>query len=109
VGGKASVVVAGVLVGLLGSLPAAWAQVKVTVTREEARPEIVEIQAGQEVEWRNASGETAHVWFDPATPLGFYIGPGGVRVKFGKPGTYRYDVHLSGTRLHIHPGTVIVK
>ena len=107
-GGKASVVVAGVVVGLLAGLPAAWAQVKVTVTREEARPETVEIQPGEEVEWLNASGETAHVRFDPA-PLGFYIGPGGVRVKFDKPGTYRYAVHLSGTRFHIHPGAVIVK
>ena len=88
----------------------AGAQAKVTVTPEEARPSSLEIKAGEEVVWVNASGGTAHVWFGLAAPLGFYVGPGGVTVKFDRPGTYEYAVHLTlGTKGHTHPGRVVVK
>jgi plastocyanin len=101
--------VGGVVIGVFTFLGASWAQVRVVVTREESKPETVEINAGQEVEWLNASGLTAHVWFGPVRAFGFYIGPGGVRVKFERPGTYPYAVHLSEGTTHTHPGTVIVK
>ena len=40
-----------------------WAEAKVTVTREESKPQTVEIKADDEVLFVNASGGTAHVWF----------------------------------------------
>jgi len=30
-------------------------------------------------------------------------------VKFDKPGTYEYTVHITGTKVHAHRGTVVVK
>jgi plastocyanin len=51
-----------VLVAVLGT-GEAWAGAKVTVTREESKPRTVEIKAGDEVRFVNASGSTAHVWF----------------------------------------------
>jgi hypothetical protein len=42
---------------------AAWAEAKVTVTREENKPKTVEIKTGEEVRFINGSGNTAHVWF----------------------------------------------
>jgi hypothetical protein len=41
-------------------------------------------------------------------PLIFYIGKEG-RIKFDKPGTYDYTVHISGVKAHAHTGTVVVK
>jgi len=38
----------------------------------------------------------------------FYLGKEG-RVKFEKPGTYEYSVHISGTKTHAHTGSVVVK
>jgi len=101
----ASVVLAMTL--MLG-VGAAWAQAKVTVTREESKPQKVEVKAGEEVRWVNGSGGTAHVAFAGADGISFYIGKEG-RVKFDKPGTYDYTVHVTGTKVHAHRGTVVVK
>jgi len=30
-------------------------------------------------------------------------------VKFDKPGTYEYSVHVTGGKVHTHTGTVVVK
>jgi len=87
----------------------AWAEVKVTVTREDNNPRIVEIKAGEEVRFVNASGSTAHVWFAGHDAVRFYIGKGGSRVKFDKPGTYDYTVHVTGGKVHSHTGAVVVK
>ncbi|HEU4367837.1 MAG TPA: hypothetical protein VFV05_06340 [Methylomirabilota bacterium] len=87
---------------------AAWAQAKVTVTREESKPQKVEVKVGQEVRWVNGSGGTAHVAFAGSDGISFYIGKEG-RVKFDKPGTYDYTVHVTGTKAHAHTGTVVVK
>ena len=87
---------------------AAWAQAKVTITREESKPQKVEVKAGQEVRWVNGSGGTAHVVFAGADGIKFYLGKEG-RVTFDKPGTYDYTVHISGVKAHAHTGTVIVK
>ena len=101
----ASVVLAMTL--MLG-VGAAWAQAKVTVTREESKPQKVEVKAGEEVRWVNGSGGTAHVAFAGADGISFFIGKEG-RVKFDKPGTYDYTVHVTGTKVHAHKGTVVVK
>jgi plastocyanin len=86
----------------------AWAQAKVTVTREESKPQNVEVKAGEEVRWVNASGGTAHIWFGGEGMPKFYLGKEG-RIKFDKPGTYEYTVHISGGKAHQHTGTVVVK
>jgi hypothetical protein len=40
----------------------------------------------------------------------FYIGgKGGGRVKFERPGTYEYTVHVSAAKAHAHTGSVVVK
>ena len=88
---------------------AAWAESKVTVTREENKPQTVEIKAGEEVRFINASGSTAHVWFAGNDAVRFYVGKAGSNVKFDKPGTYDYTVHVTGSKAHSHTGTVVVK
>jgi plastocyanin len=87
----------------------AWAESKVTVTREENKPQTVEIKAGEEVRFINASGSTAHVWFAGNDAVRFYVGKAGSNVKFDKPGTYDYTVHVTGSKAHSHTGTVVVK
>jgi plastocyanin len=87
----------------------AWAQAKVTVTREENKPKSVEVKAGQEVQFINQSGGNAHVWFAGNDAVKFYVGTSASRIKFDKPGTYEYTVHVSGTKSHSHTGSVVVK
>jgi plastocyanin len=87
----------------------AWAAAKVSVTREENKPQTVEIKAGEEVRFINASGSTAHVWFAGNDAIRFYVGKAGSSVKFEKPGTYEYTVHVTGSKVHSHTGTVVVK
>ena len=105
------VVLAVALAVALVSLGAAraWAEVKVTVTREESRPKTVEIKPGEEVRFDNASGGIAHVMFAGSDGVKFYLGTGTNKVKFEKPGTYDYTVHVSGTKVHAHTGSVVVK
>lgn len=93
---------------LMLGVGAAWAQAKVTITREESKPQKLEVKAGEEVRWVNGSGGTAHVAFAGADGISFYLGKEG-RVKFDKPGTYEYTVHITGTKVHAHRGTVVVK
>ena len=83
---------------------------KVVVTREENKPATVEIKAGEAVNWTNATGGTAHIVFAGNEAVQFYVGgKGGGRVRFEKPGTYEYVVHVSGVKAHSHKGTVVVK
>ena len=93
---------------LVLGLGAAWAQAKVAVSREESKPQKLEVKVGEEVRWVNGSGGTAHVVFAGADGISFYIGKEG-RVKFDKPGTYEYTVHITGVKAHGHTGTIIVK
>ena len=97
-----------VLTGALG-VGGAWAEGKVTITREESKPKAV--KAGDEVRFINSSGQTAHVWFAGNDAVRFYVpsGSGGAKVKFDKPGTYEYTVHVSAGKVHSHTGTVVVK
>ena len=100
--------VVGVVVCLALVAGTAWAEAKITVTREESKPKNVEVKVGEEVRWINGSGGTAHVWFAGQDAMKFYLGKEG-KVKFDKPGTYDYTVHISGTKAHEHTGTVVVK
>jgi len=93
---------------LTASAGGAWAEAKITVTREESKPQKVEVKTGEEVRWVNASGGTAHIMFAGSDGYRFYLGKEG-RVKFEKPGTYEYSVHISGTKTHAHTGSVVVK
>ena len=87
----------------------AWAMAEVTVTREESKPKRLEIAAGQAVLFINASGRTAHVWFAGNDAIRFLVGKAGSTIKFVKPGTYDYTVHVTAGTVHSHTGTIIVK
>jgi plastocyanin len=98
-------------VGLPGVDEVAAAGARVIVTREENKPATVEIRAGEEVSWVNATGGgIAHIAFADNDAVQFYLGgKDGGRVKFDGPGTYVYFVHVSGVKGHAHRGTVVVK
>jgi len=104
-----SVLAGVVMVTFALGVDGAWAEAKVTVTREENKPRTVEIKTGEEERFINASGSTAHVWFGGNDAVRFYVGKAGSTVKFEKPGTYDYTVHVTGGKVHSHTGTVVVK
>ena len=96
------------------SVGSAWAAAIVTITREHNDPAALEITAGEEVEWVNDSGGTAHVWFGADPGVGYFLGgkgmgKGSYQVKFDKPGTYGYTVHVTGVVSHTHTGKIVVK
>ena len=98
------------LAATVGMAAQAAAEAKVTVTREANKPATVEVKVGEEVRFINNTGGTAHVMFSGQDGVMFYIGgKGGGRVKFERPGTYEYTVHVSGTKAHAHTGSVVVK
>jgi plastocyanin len=106
--------VMGVLLAIAGTLGVgmewAWAQAaKVSITREESKPKAVDIKVGQEVQFINNTGGNAHVMFAGNDAMMFYVGKGESKVKFEKPGTYEYTVHVSGVKGHAHTGSVVVK
>jgi len=81
----------------------------VRVTREDNKPDPVEVKVGEEIAFINATGGgQAHVSFEGNDAVQFNVGRGG-QVRFDKPGTYRYTVHISGVKAHAHRGTVVVK
>jgi plastocyanin len=87
----------------------AAAQAKVHITREESKPKTAEIKAGGTVQFINNTGGTAHVMFAGNDAYMFYVGKSESRIKFEKPGTYEYTVHVSATKGHSHTGSVVVK
>ena len=87
----------------------AWAQAKVNITREESKPNPVAIKAGETVQFINNTGGTAHVMFAGNDAYMFYVGKSESRIKFEKPGTYEYTVHVSATKGHAHTGGVVVR
>jgi plastocyanin len=88
----------------------AWAGATVKVTREDNRPDPVEVKVGEEVAFVNATGGGhAHVSFEGNDAVEFKVGQSGSQIKFDKSGTYRYTVHISGIKAHSHTGTVVVK
>ena len=88
---------------------AAWAIVKVTVTRDEIKPRTLEIRAGEAVEFVNVSGRTSHVWFGGNDAIRFYVGKAGSTIKFERPGRYDYTVHVQADKAQSHTGTIVVK
>jgi len=87
----------------------AWAGATVKVTREENKPDPVEVKVGEEIAFINATGGgQAHVSFEGNDAVQFNVGHGGGHVRFDRPGTYRYTVHISGVKAHAHTGTVVV-
>ena len=105
--------VLGVLLAAIGTLGVGvewvWAQAKVNISREESKPNPVQIKAGETVQFINNTGGTAHVMFAGNDAYMFYVGKSESRIKFEKPGTYEYTVHVSATKGHAHTGSVIVK
>ena len=105
--------VLGVLLAAIGTLGVGvewvWAQAKVNISREESKPNPVEIKAGETVQFINNTGGTAHVMFAGNDAYMFYVGKSESRIKFEKPGTYEYTVHVSATKGHAHTGSVVVK
>lgn len=103
----------GVLLGVAAAVgvgvETAWAQAKVSITREESKPKTVEIKVGQEVQFINNTGGAAHVMFGGNDAMMFYVGKADSRIKFEKPGTYEYTVHVSAVKGHAHTGSVVVK
>jgi len=103
----------GVLLGAAAVVGAgvgtAGAQAKVNITREESKPKTVDIKAGETVQFINNTGGTAHVMFAGNDAYMFYVGKNDSRLKFEKPGTYEYTVHVSATKAHAHTGSVVVK
>ncbi len=79
------------VLSLVVGIGGAWAEGKVTVTREENKPKDVEVKAGEEVRFVNSSGQTVHVWFGGNDAVRFYVpaGSSGAKVKFDKPGHLR--------------------
>ena len=49
------------------------------------------------------------MWFAGNDAIRFYVGKAGSTVKFEKPGTYDYTVHVTAGKTHSHTGTVVVK
>lgn len=107
----AIVAVSTVLGMATAGLATAWAEAKVSITREENKPRDVEIKAGEDVRFVNSSAQTAHVWFAGNDAVRLYVpaGSAGSKVKFEKPGTYEYTVHVTGGKVHSHTGSVVVK
>src|SRR5262245_14161064 len=82
---------------------------KVSITREESKPNAVEIKTGQEAQFINNTGGQAHVMFAGQDAVMFYVGKSDGRIKFQKPGIYEYSVHVTGVKAHAHTGNIIVK
>ena len=87
----------------------ASAEKTVMVVDEMNQPAKVEVAVGEYVTFLNAAGGTAHVVVSGNDAVEFYVAKRGSRMRFTKPGTYPYTVHIIGKRPHAHTGTVIVK
>ena len=85
------------------------AETIVTVTQETNLPSTIEVAAGDYITFLNGTWETAHIVVGGNEDVGFFIGDRGSRMRFMRPGTYQFTVHLLGTKPHTHRGTVIVK
>ena len=85
------------------------AETIVTVTQETNLPATIEVAAGDYITFLNGTWGTAHIVVGTNEDVQFYIGDQGSRMRFVKPGTYPFTVHLLGRTPHTHRGTVIVK
>ena len=50
----------------------------------------------------NASGNTAHLWFGENDAIRFYVERTGSTIKFERPGTYDYTVHVTAAKVQAH-------
>ena len=107
---KAMRVLAGVVMLTFGlGVGGVWAIAKVTLAQEGSRPRTLEIRAGEAVQFINASGNTAHLWFGENDAIRFYVERTGSTIKFERPGTYDYTVHVTAAKVHAHTGRIVVK
>ena len=90
-------------------LSAAWAEKTVTVVDDVNLPATIELAVGEYVTFLNGAGGTAHIVVGDNDAVEFYVAERGSRMRFTKPGTYRYAVHAIGRRSHTHTGTVVVR
>ena len=97
---------ASIMLAAVAGIGGAWAEGKVNITREESKPKDVEIKAGEEVRFINSAAQMVHVWFGGNDAIRFYVpsGSNGAKVKFDKPGTYEYSVHVTAGKVHTHTG-----
>lgn len=103
-------VLAGVVVLTLGlGVGGVWAIAKITIARDGSKPRTLEIRAGEAVQFVNTSGRAAHIWFGENDAVRFYVEKGGSTVKFERPGTYDYTVHVTADKVHSHTGKIVVK
>lgn len=103
-------VLAGVVILTFGlGAGGVWAIAKVTVTREASKPKTIEIRAGEAVQFINTSGSTAHLWFGENDAIRVYVEKVGSTIKFERPGTYDYTVHVTAGKVHSHTGKIVVK
>jgi plastocyanin len=103
-------VLAGVVVLTFGlGVGGVWAIVQVTVAREESRPKTIEIRAGEAVQFINASGSTAHLWFGENDAIRVYVEKTGSTFKFERQGTYDYTVHVTAGKVYSHTGKIVVR
>lgn len=103
-------VLAGVVVLTLGlGVGGVWAITKITVARDGSKPRTLEIRAGEAVQFVNTSGSTAHIWFGNNDAVRFYVEKAGSTIKFERPGTYEYTVHVTADKAHFHTGKIVVK
>jgi plastocyanin len=94
---------------VLGLLSAALAEKTVTVVDDVNLPASIELAVGEYVTFLNGAGGTAHIVVGDNDAVEFYVAERGSRMRFTKPGTYRYTVHVIGRRPHTHTGTVVVR
>jgi plastocyanin len=90
-------------------LSVASAETTITVIDDVNLPSKVEVMVGEYITFLNAAGGTAHVAIGDNDAVEFYVGDRGSRMRFTKPGTYTYTVHVIGRRPHSHSGTVVVR
>ena len=93
----------------LGLLSPAFAEKTITVVDDVNLPMMIELAVDEYVTFLNGTGGTAHIVVGDDDAVEFYVAERGSRMRFTKPGTYRYTVHVIGRRPHTHTGTVVVR
>ena len=104
--GAALLIVPAIVLSLLG---AALAEKTITVVDDINLPARIELAVEEYVTFLNGASGTAHIVVGDNDAVEFYVAERGSRIRFTKPGTYKYTVHIIGRRPHTHTGTVIVR
>lgn len=101
-----AVVLAGVVTVAGISVPRAWADSTIVLSRDDSTPRTLRIEPGGRVRFINSTGGKAQLWFSDGLRL--FVEPGGSLVKFDRAGSYDYSVHVSETKASAHNGEVVV-